>query len=31
MEGAAGAGPDSLHHAAFLYRTPAEFSMVVLY
>ena len=30
MEGAAGAGPDSLHHAAFLYRTPAEFSMVVL-
>src|SRR6516225_7658052 len=30
MEGAAGAAPDGLRHAAFLYRTPAEFTTVVL-
>lgn len=30
MEGAAGAAPERFHHAAFLYRTPDEFTTVVL-
>jgi anti-sigma regulatory factor (Ser/Thr protein kinase) len=30
MEGAGGAAPERFHHAAFLYRTPDEFTTVVL-